>query len=59
MTLEIRINLDNAAFGDYKNEEVSRILEKYISKLKNDDPLETCFYDLNGNRVGQSDLKFD
>jgi len=52
MEYRIVINCDNAAFEDYPNDEIIRILKTIIdSNLKRNN-----LFDINGNKVGFADF---
>ena len=50
MDIIIKINTDNQAFAFDEINEVRRILEDYINKIRLDDLV--YLYDINGNKVG-------
>ena len=52
MKYQIEIKTDNAAFNDYPNLEVARILKDLAGKAEAGDSLNIPLYDLNGNKVG-------
>ena len=52
MKYQIEIETDNAAFNDYQEQEVARILKDLAGKAEAGYPLDVPLYDLNGNEVG-------
>jgi hypothetical protein len=62
MKLMLTIQMDNAAFADDGNggrDESSRILEIVRQKLEQGSETKAGLYDINGNRVGQWEIKPD
>lgn len=59
MKFKIEFDCDNAAFGEYAVDEISRILAmvKYRIETKNNIVDEFPIYDINGNKVGSCSLK--
>jgi len=49
---QIEIETDNAAFDDYQEQEVARILKDLAGKAEAGYPLDVQLYDFNGNEVG-------
>ena len=55
MELVININIDNAAFCDIPEQEISRILEEYTQRIQREGVNDKInLYDINGNYVGQA-----
>ena len=52
MKYQIEIETDNAAFNDYQEQEVARILKDLAGKAEAGYSLNIPLYDLNGNKVG-------
>jgi len=52
MEFNLRFNMDNAAFSDYPEGEISSILGKVINKV-NDGDEDGQIRDTNGNPVGE------
>ena len=52
MEFNLRFNIDNAAFSDYPEGEISSILGKVINKV-NDGDEDGQIRDTNGNPVGE------
>ena len=55
MEFNLRFNMDNAAFSDYPEGEISSILRKVINKV-NDGNEDGQIRDTNGNTVGEWDI---
>lgn len=58
MTFTVRIDTDNAAFGDHRDNEVARILRETADRLE--DLRDTDIFtlsDCNGNVVGTAGFK--
>lgn len=53
--MNIKFNTSGQAFEDYGNEEVKRILEEIIVKVKNG-RTEGKILDVNGNSIGEWEL---
>lgn len=53
MTITIKINTDNAAFEGDRDEEIARMLRRWLERGISDAGL----MDLNGNRVGSVQVK--
>ena len=53
--MNIKFNTSGQAFEDYGNEEVKRILEEIIVKVKNG-RTEGKILDYNGNSIGEWEL---
>lgn len=53
--MNIKFNTSGQAFEDYGNEEVKRILEEIIVKVKNG-RTEGKILDINGNSIGKWEL---
>jgi len=61
MDIKITINTDNAAFEDYPEDEIARILHKIADSIEADECL-LCVdnypvIDINGNTVGSLNVK--
>ncbi len=54
----IKMETGNAAFGDYPNDEVGRILGHVVACLEDGDLSGSC-YDINGNKVGEWRLDYE
>jgi hypothetical protein len=55
LDVKIEINCDNAAFGDFPEQEVARILRELATNLENDGITKDGkfkLFDANGNRTG-------
>jgi len=62
MDLEIKINMDNAAFEDINGQEAARILRKLADKIDGgslEDGDSVSAIDINGNKVGRLRVKGD
>ena len=58
MNFTLKLNTDNAAFGDDDNEELARILEDTAAKIRNYlPPCRGVLVDAFGNTVGQWEFK--
>ena len=55
MEFNLRFNMDNAAFSDYPEGEISSILRKVIKQV-NDGNEDGQIRDTNGNKVGEWDI---
>lgn len=53
--MNIKFNTSGQAFEDYGNEEIERILEEIIVKVKNG-RTEGKILDVNGNSIGEWEL---
>lgn len=53
MRAVIKIQMDNAAFGDNPEQELSRILEELAAKVKVWGANDNRLLDINGNHVGE------
>jgi len=52
MNVTIKVNCDNAAFDEGLTEELTRIVNKALTYVSSDRPLEAKLFDSNGNAVG-------
>ncbi len=59
MEFSLSINIDNAAFGDYPEVEIARILREFADDItcytRNLD--DTSMVDINGNKVGKTKVE--
>ena len=58
MDFKLEINMDNAAFTEYPEEELSRILADAGNKIT-DGHTSAHIYDINGNNVGNWEILTD
>ena len=56
MEFTVKFNMDNAAFTDYPEAEVSRILNKAIDQVNSGNMEGLSIVDINGNKVGRWDI---
>ncbi len=59
MTFKLSIRCENAAFEDEPMTEVSRILTRLAKVIERDGDPEHTLFDINGNRVGKSEVVDD
>ena len=57
MKFVLEIKCDNAAFADWPENEVARILRELSKKLEEDGLPFATLYDYNGNNVGFAEFK--
>ena len=50
---KLQIDTGNEAFGDWREVEIVRILQKVIDKIEQGKGLDQILVDLNGNSVGK------
>ena len=56
MKFTLNINMDNAAFSEYPEDELKRLLEEIAPRAGNG-KLEDTVFDINGNNVGSWDIE--
>ena len=52
----VTIETDNAAFSDDPYREIARILHVLSVKVETEEAVPRFLYDLNGNKVGETDF---
>lgn len=57
MKMTIEFDMDNAAFTDWPEKEIERILHKIASDVTASDVYYRAIMDTNGNRIGYVEIK--
>lgn len=55
--LTITITMDNSAFADFPEVEVSRLLKEYVKIIESRQLVQREFLDINGNIVGTARIQ--